>query len=110
MYGIPKAGKIDNDKMKLHMAKFVYEPAHVTSGFWRYQTFPPQFSMIVYDFGVKYDLQADITHLLDAQKNLQDIWGLVCQAIMWNKLRMGILQMGSAGINEKICDQSTEQI
>ena len=30
--------------------------------------------------------------------------------ILWPKLRMGLLQEGSSGINAKLCDQSTPQI
>ena len=30
MYGLPQAGKISNDKPKLHLAKFGYEPAPIT--------------------------------------------------------------------------------
>ena len=31
-YGIPQAGKIANDKLKLHLAKFVYDPAPISPG------------------------------------------------------------------------------
>ena len=57
-----------NDKLKLHLAKFGYEPAPITPGLWRHQTQALQFSLVVEDFGIKYDLQEDITHLLDALK------------------------------------------
>ena len=30
--------------------------------------------------------------------------------ILWPKLRMGLLQEGSAGLNAKLCDQRTQQI
>ena len=36
MYGLPQAGKIANDKPKLHLAKFGYEPAPITPGLWRH--------------------------------------------------------------------------
>ena len=65
MYGLPQAGKIANDKLKLHLVKFVYEPAPITPGLWRHQTCPFQFSLVVDDFGIKYERQEDITHLLD---------------------------------------------
>ena len=41
MYGLPQAEKIANDKLKLHLAKFGYEPAPITLGLWRHQTCPP---------------------------------------------------------------------
>ena len=66
MYGLTQAGNISNDKLKLNLAKFGYEPAPITPGIGRYQTFPLQFSLVVDDFGIKYERQEDITHLLNA--------------------------------------------
>ena len=40
MYGIPQAGNIANDKLKLHMDKFGYEPALITPGLCRDQNCP----------------------------------------------------------------------
>ena len=73
MYGLPQAEKIANDKLKLHLAKFGYEPAPITLGLWRNQTWPLQFSMVVDDFGIKYERQEDITHILDALKTIYKI-------------------------------------
>ena len=73
MYGLPQAGKIANDKLRLHLAKFVYEPAPITPGLWRHQTRPLKFSLVVDDFGIKYDRQEDITLLLDALKTIYKI-------------------------------------
>ena len=73
MYGLPQAGKIANDKLKLHLSKFVYKPAPITPGLWWHQTFPLQFSLVVDDFGIKYERQEDITHLLDALKTIYKI-------------------------------------
>ena len=72
-YGITQAGKIANYKLKLHMAKFGYEPASVTPGLWRHQTRPLQFSLVVDDFGIKCERQEEITHLLDALKMIHKI-------------------------------------
>ena len=73
MYGLPQAGKIANDKLKLHLAKFGYEPAPITPGLWRHQTCPIKFSLVVYEFGIKYERQEDITHILDALKTIYKI-------------------------------------
>ena len=70
VYGLPQAGKISNGKLKLHLSKFGYEPAPITSSLWRHQTFPLQFSLVVDDFGIKYERQEYITHLLDALKTI----------------------------------------
>ena len=73
IYGLTQAGKNANDKLKLHLAKFGYKPAPITPGLWRHQTPPLQFSLVVYDFGIKYERQEDITHLLDALKAIYKI-------------------------------------
>ena len=69
MYG----AKFANDKLKLHLAKFGYEPAPITPGLWRHQTSPLQFSLVVDDFGIKYERQEDTTHLLNALKKIYKI-------------------------------------
>ena len=111
MYGLPQAGKIANDKLKLYLSRFGYEPAPITPGLWRHQTFPLQFSMVVYDCGIKCERQEDITHLLDAIKTIykiSDDWDgkLYCGL----NLEWDYYKTGSAGLKAKICDQNTPQI
>ena len=97
MYGLPPAGKIANDKLKLHLDKFGYEPAPITPGLWRHQTFPLQFSLVVDEFGIKYEPQEDITHLLGALKTIYKIsedWGgkLYCGLnLEWDDYRREVL-------------------
>ena len=74
VYGLPQAGKIANYKLKLHLEKCVYKPAPITPGLWRHKTRPLQFSLVVGDFGIKYERQEDITHLLDALKTIYKIF------------------------------------
>ena len=73
MYGLPQVRKIENDKLKLHLAKFGYEPSPITPGLWWNQTRPLQFLLIINDFGIKYEHQEDITHLLEALKKIYKI-------------------------------------
>ena len=68
IYGLPQARNIANSKLKLHLAKFGYESALINPGLWWHQTRPLQFSLELNDFGVKYECQEYITHLLDALK------------------------------------------
>ena len=74
MYGLPQAGKIANDKLKLHLAKFWYEPAPITPGLWRHQTRPLQFPLVMDDFGIKYERQEEITHIHNALKTIYKIY------------------------------------
>ena len=73
MYVLPPTGKIANDTLKLHLAKFGYEPAPITPGLWRHQNRPLQYSMVFDNFGIKYERQEDITHLLNALKTIYKI-------------------------------------
>ena len=73
MYGLTQAGKIANDKIKLHLSKFGYDPVPIMPGLWRHQTFPLEFSLVVHDFGIKYKRQENMTHLLDALKTIYKI-------------------------------------
>ena len=73
MCGLPQGEKIVNDKLKLHLENFGYDPELIIPGLWQHQTHPLQFSLVVYDFGIKYELQADITHILGALKTIYKI-------------------------------------
>ena len=73
IYGLPQAGKISNDKLKLHLSKSGYDTAPITPGLWQHQTHPLQFSLVMDDFGVKYEHQSDITHLLDSLKTIYEV-------------------------------------
>ena len=73
MYGLPQAGKTANDKLKLLLTKFGNEPAPITPGLWRHKIPPLQFSLVVDDFGIKYERQEEITHLFNALKTIYEI-------------------------------------
>ena len=70
MYGLPQAEKIANDKVELRLAKFI---SPITPGMWRHRTPPLKFSLVLDDFGVKYELQEDSTHLLDTLTTIYKI-------------------------------------
>ena len=73
IFGILQAGKIENDKLKLHIAKFVYDPAPINPGLWWHQTYALKLSLVLDDLGVKYEHQSDITHFLSALKTIYNI-------------------------------------
>ena len=73
MYGLPQAGNFSNDKLKLHLANFGYEPAPITPVLWRHKTRPLQFSLVADEFGIKCERQEDITHILDALNTIYKI-------------------------------------
>ena len=73
MYGIPQAGKIANDKLKLHLSKFGYDPEPIAPCLWWHQSRPLKFSLELDDFGIKYERREDIKHLLNALKTIYKI-------------------------------------
>ena len=70
MYRLPQSIEVANDKLKINMAKFGYYPEPISLGLWRHRKSPLQFSLVLDDFGVKYEHQEEITHLLDALKSI----------------------------------------
>jgi hypothetical protein len=85
MYGLPQAGKLAHDKLKLHLAKYGYAPCPLTTGLWKHNTRPITFALVVDDFGVKYVGREHAIHLIES---LQDLYEL---HLDWSgKLYIGI--------------------
>ena len=53
MYGLPQAGRIAYDKLKIYLAKGGYVPTDRTPGLFKHDTRPIYFSLVVDDFDVK---------------------------------------------------------
>ena len=66
IYGLPQAGILANKQLreKLLPAGY-YEVAH-TPGLWRHVTRPIQFTLVVDDFGIKYEGKKHLDHLITA--------------------------------------------
>jgi hypothetical protein len=64
MYGLPQAGKLANQQLTTHLAKYGYIPTAHTPGLWRHLQRPIIFSLVVDDFGIKYVNKEDAEHLL----------------------------------------------
>jgi hypothetical protein len=69
--GLKQAGRIANDRLTKHLAKYGYAPVPRTPSLWAHATRPVQFSLVVDDFGVKYTGREHADHLLQA---LQDLY------------------------------------
>ena len=54
MYGLPHAGLIAQELLEKRLNKHGYHQSKLTPGFWKHDTRPIYFSLIVDDFGVKY--------------------------------------------------------
>ena len=66
IYGLPQAGALANKLLKKRLAPFGYYKVAHTPGLWKHVSRPVAFSLVVDDFGVKYQRKADIRHLLTA--------------------------------------------
>ena len=54
MPGLKQSGRIANDRLKAHLAKFGFAPVPRTPALWKHNIKPIWFSLVVDDFGVKY--------------------------------------------------------
>jgi hypothetical protein len=73
MPGLKQAGRIANDRLTTHLAKFGYRPVPRTPSLWRHDTRPIAFSLVVDDFGVKYVGKQHATHLLESLRHLYTV-------------------------------------
>ena len=53
MPGLKQAGKIANDRLKAHLAKYGYTHVPRTPALWKHATRPTIFTLVVDDFGIK---------------------------------------------------------
>ena len=73
MPGLKQAGRIANDQLTTHLQKYGYSSVPRTPALWKHTTKPTIFTLVVDDFGIKYESMADANHLLNALKDLYSI-------------------------------------
>jgi hypothetical protein len=73
MYGLPQAGLLANERLKIHLAKSEYTPVKHTAGLYKHATRPVTFSLVVDDFGVKYVGAEHAEHLMSTLRSLYTI-------------------------------------
>jgi hypothetical protein len=66
MYGLPQAGILANLLLSKRLAPHGYRQTKTTPGLWAHDTLPVTFSLVVDDFGVKYEGLANAHHLINA--------------------------------------------
>jgi hypothetical protein len=64
MYGLKESGFIANQELKVILAKQGYIPSKFTPGLFTHKTRSIAFSLVVDDFGVKYEKKEDMNHLV----------------------------------------------
>ena len=70
MSGLKQAGKIANDRLTSHLAKFGYVPTERTPALWVSKNSNLTFTLCVDDFGIKYTAKKDVEHLINALRSL----------------------------------------
>ena len=73
MPGLKQGGKIANNKLRKHMKKHGYEPCPRTPALWRHITRPTMFTLVMDDFGIKYESLNNTNHLINALRKLYEI-------------------------------------
>ena len=66
---IKQAGRIANDRLKIHLDQFGYAPIPCTPALWKHATRDITFSLVVDDFGVKYVGKENSDHFIQSLKN-----------------------------------------
>jgi hypothetical protein len=68
MYGLPQARIIAQELLEEHLSKHGYFQSKIIPGLWTHLTRPILFSLVIYDFAVKYTRREDAEHLMAALK------------------------------------------
>lgn len=73
MYGLPQAGKLAQDRLVEHLGKHGYHRCRNTPCLFRHETRNIAFTLVVDDFGIKFDTSEDAKHLTDVLKKQYEI-------------------------------------
>ena len=73
MYGLPQAGKIDNDLLKKRLEWDGYYATQFKPGLWIHAWRPLNFTLVVDDFGFKSEGDAHANHLAKTFKRYYDV-------------------------------------
>ena len=68
MYGLPHVGLIVQELLEKRLNEHGYHQSKLTTRFWKHDTRPIYFSLIVDDFGVKYVGEEHANHLINILK------------------------------------------
>ena len=68
MYGLSHSGRIANQDLRKHLAKYGYYSTKRTPELWKHRTRPISFTLVVDNFGIKYTNKDDINDLFKSIK------------------------------------------
>ena len=68
IYGLPQSGLLSNQLLEKRLDTHGYYQSKLVPGLWKHSTRSIQFTLVVDDFGVKYQHERDVAHLMGALK------------------------------------------
>jgi hypothetical protein len=66
MYGLPQAGRIAQKELITHLGQYGYHQTKNTTCLFKHESRPISFTLVVDDFGIKYQNKDDAEHLIAA--------------------------------------------
>ena len=90
MYGLPQAGILANELLRKRLAPHGYYGLPHTPGLWKHVTLAVKFTLVVDDFGIKYQGEESVKYVLAALTQNYEVsvdltGGLYCGIkLKWN--------------------------
>jgi hypothetical protein len=69
VWGLPQAGFLANRRRRRKLAPFGYYKYVKMPGLWKHEMRPLTFTLVVDEFGVKYESKNDVDHLIASIKS-----------------------------------------
>jgi hypothetical protein len=98
VWGLPLAGILANKQLRRKLAPFGYRECKITPGLWYHETGTITFTLVVGDFGVKYDNKSDVDHLIESLKTNYAL----TEDTLRNLTRVGLHQLDGRHLNAGI--------
>jgi hypothetical protein len=73
MYGLPQAGIIAQEVLQECLLAAGYSQSKLTPGYWKHEWRPISFTLVGYDFGIKYIGKEHIMHLIKTLKEHYEV-------------------------------------
>jgi hypothetical protein len=70
VWGLPQAGILSNKHLRHKLSPFAYFEITKTQGLWDHKSRPITFTLVVDNFGVKYENNDDVDHLIASKKRI----------------------------------------
>jgi hypothetical protein len=110
MYGLPQAGIIAQELLAKRLKEHGYSQSETTPGLWKHKWCPVWFSLVVDNFGVKYNSKEHVQHLLQMAKILKVLVQTRRGKILRTHHQMGLSGQEGAHIDAFLPQKRTQTI